>query len=796
MKIINLFIKTALIFFVLINSLIAEIEFESDKIDIKDNGNIILSYGTNLIIPSKKLEISSDKAKYIKNEKIVTFTGNVKIKDKKNNLNIDSDQVIYNESEDLIFSQGDTRFNFENNYLGETKNIFLDRNNGKLYGSEKTKITDSENNIIELNKEFEFSYKDEIIKSKQSTVTDNNKNKYFFEDLIIDLKNNNIAGKELKIEFEKSYFGNEKNNPLLKGRSSYSNDQQLKVYKAVFSTCNIENKKCRGWELNTDEFTHDKTKNIFEYKNTWLKIFDKKFFYLPYFNHPDPTIERKSGFLTPSYSSSESLGTSINFPYFKILDVDKDITFNPRYYADKSFLLQNEYRQALENSNVISDFSFLVGDAGTKGHFFYNQIGSTKIINNYELNLQDVKGDNYLKNHNLAKTSNLIKDDNILLSNLDLDFNFEESSLSTSFKIYEDLSRNYHDRYQYIFPDFNFKRNIDISKGYNGRFNFNSYGYNKYYDTNIIETVITNDFLFKSNEYINNAGIVTNYDFLVKNSNNYSKNSLNFEEDAEYDLFGTLKLDTSYPLRKKMKNSTNYFKPIASLRYSPNGNTDLSLKDILLNYNTVFNLNRIGSTYEVEGGESLSLGFEFKKEYIETNKFVEFKIANVLKNKENIKLPKKSKLNKTRSDIFGEINYKYSENFNFGYLFSYDRDLKYSNLEEFKSEFSVNNFITEFSYYVEDNDIGNKESATILSKYNIDDENSVSFELKKNLKEDFTQFYDLIYTYETDCISIDLNFNKSFYNDGNLEPSKSISFLVRILPFTELGVSSLGTLGN
>ena len=203
MKIINLFIKTALIFFILVNSLIAEIEFESDKIDIKDNGNIILSYGTNLIIPSKKLEISSDKAKYIKNEKIVTFTGSVKIKDKKNNLIIDSDQVIYKESEDLVFSKGDTRFNFENNYLGETKNIFLDRNNGKLYGSDKTKITDTENNIIELNKEFEFSYKDEIIKSKQSTVTDNNKNKYFFEDLIIDLKNNNIAWKELKIEFEK-----------------------------------------------------------------------------------------------------------------------------------------------------------------------------------------------------------------------------------------------------------------------------------------------------------------------------------------------------------------------------------------------------------------------------------------------------------------------------------------------------------------------------------------------------------------------------------------------------------------
>ena len=49
--------------------------------------------------------------------------------------------------------------------------------------------------------------------------------------------------------------------------------------------------------------------------------------------------------------------------------------------------------------------------------------------------------------------------------------------------IFEDLSKNYHDRYQYIFPDFNFSKNIDIPKDYNGNFNFNSYGYNKLFDT-------------------------------------------------------------------------------------------------------------------------------------------------------------------------------------------------------------------------------------------------------------------------------------------------------------------------
>ena len=53
---------------------------------------------------------------------------------------------------------------------------------------------------------------------------------------------------------------------------------ELKVYKAVFSTCNTENKKCRGWEINTDEFNHDKKKKYLNIKIHGLKFLIKNFF--------------------------------------------------------------------------------------------------------------------------------------------------------------------------------------------------------------------------------------------------------------------------------------------------------------------------------------------------------------------------------------------------------------------------------------------------------------------------------------------------------------------------------------
>ena len=789
---IKLITKLLIIFFSSFYIFAEEIQIESSNMNIINDGKTVLANNAKILIPSENLQIDSNKLVYDKENRIITFIDNVNLDDKSNNIVLKSNLVKYKESTEIIYSEGKTKINIENKYNIVSENVNFDRTLKRIFADSETLIEDNQNNFYILKKGFVLDLISENLKAKKSVIIDNNSNKYIFENLFINLKKNEIAGKELKVEFEKSYFGNKNNDPTLKGRSSYLNEDELKVYKAVFSTCNIENKKCRGWEVNSDEFKHDKVNQIFEYKNSWLKLFDYKIFYTPYFNHPDPSVKRKSGFLTPSYSSSESLGFSLNVPYFKVLSNDKDITFNPKYYADKSFLLQNEYRQALKNSSIISDFSFLFGEAGTNGHLFYNQIGKLKDNLNFEINLQSVEGDNYLKNHKLADASSLIEDDSVLISNLDLNWDFGISKLSTSFKIFEDLSKNYSDRYQYVFPDFSFSRNIKLPESYRGKFTFNSYGYNKFYDTNVSEAVITNDFLFESNEFISKNGVATNYNVFLKNPTSYAENSTNFKDNEDYNLYGTIKLDTSLPMQKKVDLYTHYLKPVVSLRYSPNGNNDISSKDILLNYDNVFSLDRIGTSNQVEGGEALSLGLEFKRNLNGSDIF-DFKIANVLKLKENLKLPTKSKLNKTRSDIFGSIKYNINDNLNLGYDFSYDRDLKYSNLEGLLTEFKLNNIYTDFYYYTTDNDLGRNETIKNNTIINLNNESSIKFSTTKDLIENFTEFYNYIYTYETDCISLNLNYNKSYYQDGNLKPDESLSFLIKIIPFTELGVNNLGS---
>ena len=106
----------------------------------------------------------------------------------------------------------------------------------------------------------------------------------------------------------------------------------------------------------------------------------------------------------------------------------------------------------------------------------------------------------------------------------------------------------------------------------------------------------------------------------------------------------------------------------------------------------------------------------------------------------------------------------------------------------------MNNFFTDFYYYTTDNELGKNETISNSTTFNFNKENKLKFNTTKDLIDNFTEFYDLIYSYETDCISVNLNYNKSFYKDGNLEPNESLSFLIKIIPFTELGANNLGSL--
>jgi len=444
-------------FFIASKAIGGSIFLESDNIKIFENGNIIHAFSGKAIDKEEQIEIEGDKSIYNKNLSELTIINNVKFFDIKKNIFIESEKAYYKKKTNVIETVGKTFVNIEDKYKIYSKNLIYDRNIMEIRSSEDTTINDNVENVFNFEDGFKFEINKEIVTAKRTNIIDNFNNSYKFENTKINLINNEIIGKEIAIDFVDNLFGQENNDPKLKGRSTVSNDKFTKIYKSVFSTCNTVNKKCRDWELQSEEFNHDKNKKIFEYKKSWLKMFDKRVMYFPYFNHPDPSVDRKSGFLTPSWTNSENLGRWVHIPYFKVLSDDRDMTFNPRIYFEDKLILQSEYRQALKNDGLLtSDFSINHDGDNRSSHFFANIDGELNETTSYEVQFQDVTNDNYLKLYNLSLTSPIINNESLLTSHLKINKDVENDySLSLSSIIYEDLAKKDSDKFQYVLPSFN-----------------------------------------------------------------------------------------------------------------------------------------------------------------------------------------------------------------------------------------------------------------------------------------------------------------------------------------------------
>ena len=763
-----------------------EIFFDSKSLKFTNEGNMIFATEGIAKIPSKNTEIQGDKFIYNKLISELTIIDNVKYFDNKENVYIESEKLIYNQINNTIFSKGKTFIKVDEKYEVDSVDILYDRNLMKISSKKYTLVNDFNKNKFRFENGFLFNTIEEIISSKNTSIIDIGNNYYSFENSKVNLKTNEIVGKEIKVDFEDSFFGNKKNDPILKGKSTTSNDEKTKIYKTVFSTCSLENKNCRGWELQSEEFTHNKVKKLFEYKNSWLKVFNKKVFFLPYFNHPDPSVKRKSGFLTASYQNSSSLGQGVNIPYFYVISDSKDLTFKPRIYSDSDFVFQSEYREAFKNSNLITDFSFNRDQENSNTHLFAKLDGKFDDKTEYDLKIQNVSNDNYLKIHSLDENNLLIDNNSTLTSSLYINRNIDEStSFNTSIKRYETLSGKESDRYQYILPEFNFTKEIEVDENYNGNFTFLSSGYQKNYDTNIYEAQINNDFNFNSHDFISASGLVTNYGLLLKNFNTYGKNSTIYDEKNDHKIFGTALIKTEFPLKKKLENSTSYLKPLIQARLSPTSGKDISSDSFTMDYSAIFSSNRIGRGDMVENGKSLTIGLQYEKQNLSNEKTLGFNIGNILKDKKNDNMPSRSKLDQTRSDIVGSAFYKLNDNLELSYNFSYDRDLDYSNYDSISTNLSINNFVTKFDYITENNDFGASEVISNETKIDFTNEHSLLFNTTKDLESDFTQFYNLQYKYETDCLSASFEYQKKFFSNSQLRPDESISFLIKFIPFTE-----------
>ena len=769
----------------------------TNKITYLKNDEIIFTKGDSKAVNDNTV-ILAQEFKYLKKTNLLIAKNKVTIDDPDEDIVIFSQEITYDQNKNVIFTEGFTEARVQNKYNFYSKNVFYNKQNAELSSKKKTQVLDDKYNLYELDK-FNYSKKEFLLKGENVKIKTNfnsniNSDEYFFESGFFDLDNRNFNASNTKISMQKSIFGNIENDPRLFGVTSFKEGKITQVNKGIFTSCK-KREGCPPWSIQAQKIIHDKKKKQLIYDHAFLKVYDFPIVYFPKFFHPDPTVKRQSGLLKPILNESETLGSSLQLPYFKILSTDRDITFRPNIFNNNIFMLQNEYREKTENSTLIADFAFTNGYKSSLSNkkksisHLFAKYKSNLNLNNFissklNINLEKVTNDTYLKvfDGNLSEMA-VRPDKNNLISSIDLSLEHDDFNFSTGLTSYETLSGKNSDRYQYVLPYFNFSKNLFENQDL-FNISFNSSGSNNLKNTNNLRSRIVNDINIESNDYIFDSGLKNKFGTYLKNLNTTGKNDDLYKSSPQVELMGIFEMSSSLPLIKYGEMFNDYIEPKISFRFNPSDMKDYSNSSRKINTSNIFEINRLGLADTFEEGKSLTIGFEYKKERIENiNNYFGFKVGSVFRHDDEVRIPSSSSI-KQSGDLIGSVEGNLNKNLNFSYDFAIDNNYKTLEYNSFNADFNFNKFSTGIKFIEENGKIGDANSIENTLRYNFDENNYLSFNTRRNRKISFTEYYNLIYEYKNDCLTAGIKYNKTYYQDRDLLPTENFMISITLFPLT------------
>ncbi|MGE4351984.1 MAG: LPS-assembly protein LptD, partial [Bdellovibrionales bacterium] len=143
----------------------------------------------------------------------------------------------------------------------------------------------------------------------------------------------------------------------------------------IYTSCNLcknDPTKPPLWQLKGKRITHDSVEKNVMYRDATLEFGGVPVFYLPYFSHPDPTVKRRQGFLTPSGGMKNTLGTIVRAPYYFDLAPNSDLIVTPTYSSVDKLQMQTDWRYrfatgAMEWSGSLTQANFVDEDGDDRG---------------------------------------------------------------------------------------------------------------------------------------------------------------------------------------------------------------------------------------------------------------------------------------------------------------------------------------------------------------------------------------------------------------------------------------------
>ena len=552
---------------------------------------------------------------------IFIFYQTVKLNAEDNNTYINSNNITYNEKDNIVELAKNSKININD------INILIDKG-----------VIDYNNNKIQVFGNF-YLYEDLNILSGNNLIGDTN-----LDDLSA-IEVNYIYNNDLKID----------------SKRFHKKENLLYFYDNFLSPCKLDGYfNCPTWSLRIDRTVYDLDKDRFSHFDTFLQIADYKVFYAPYFTHYGNKAPRQKGFLTPTIEFTIGGNQGVRTPYYLPLGITSDIMFEPKIYFSRNFEFLDDFElnttfnkitsggettifleniKNSEDKNINSTFKIdtryvidkksLISASG----LFTNSVSTTRSSNDEPLTFENlyIRLENYdfFINNDYLKTefssiesfdttdANLIPiSPNINYTNV---IRFNESFIINDLNLTY-LKRNESDINNpseslriNLLNNFHFNKKLQNSNLYNGISFSNSYTNNKFNHNNKLNKIldqnsliIYSDFFYEDFKYFKPRIKLVKPVEINSSNNTINEDSLsisfNYQNQfSENRFFGNDILDNTTRATYGIESSLKMINKIFNLRI--NQSYDLNKNN---NYANKINQNSNFSDYALEFSTSIN----------------------------------------------------------------------------------------------------------------------------------------------------------------------------------------------
>ncbi|NBJ09837.1 LPS-assembly protein LptD [Microvirga arsenatis] len=238
-------------------------------------------------------------------------------------LLVDAKEIIYDNDRNTISAAGDVQMNYQGRTL-QADRVTYDRNTGRVFAEGNARLTEANGTVatgdrFELTDDFRNGFIDSL-RVVQTTVE---------------------QGRPLTTRFTAPRAERAEGETTTFERGTYT----------ACEPCKDNPERPPLWQVKAAKIIHNNSERTIYYEDASLELFGIPVAYLPYFWTPDPTVKRKTGFLSPRYIYSNTLGYGGSIPFFWAIAPNYDLTITPTFLSRQGLLGQVEWRHRLETGS-------------------------------------------------------------------------------------------------------------------------------------------------------------------------------------------------------------------------------------------------------------------------------------------------------------------------------------------------------------------------------------------------------------------------------------------------------------